>query len=268
MSDSFIEALTSGAFSLSAVGSIFSGDVSIDLRDSALFRREGDFVFNDNSTTIHITMGFPEAQRETAKPQQASPVAEVIARSADADGETKGWSDSPAPSRLNEADQQQPPRAPFTLKTTLVFDDRDIAEIAGFQFAGMRVVVVSEKIDQTAIPGYEPFHLKHNGESLALQPCNVWRKHRGGGEEGIPYLPTPGLVNTPRSENVGDLKSEDSRVLTLHRLPLGESIGLGGQDTVFAPEAIADVCVAVIQSERSGRTFASTPALLLLPNLK
>ncbi|MBO9468207.1 hypothetical protein J7443_23475 [Tropicibacter sp. R15_0] len=247
-----------GGFSFSAFGSILSGDVSIDLRDTAFFRNDKNFNYTDNSKTTIIILNAPPRNENGSDGSgdrgRSERKVQTLEQSETQYTVSKNCND----------DHPELPSAPFKLKTTLVFDDADIVAFSEFKLGGVPVTVVGDKLSRALVPRYSAFDLAQVKGKLALRSNDTWALFRTKKYAEIPPFPEAGVIETPSYSAAGHLKS-DERVLSLYRLPLDVPISLSGQDTVFASNAITDVCMAMVRTCGPNATLASSPILLILP---
>lgn len=160
------------------------------------------------------------------------------------------------------------PHAPFTLRTTLCFDDPRIGLLEGFQVSGLHVSVVSRQEMQDGLTarldGYDPVTVRADASKLKFADCRNWQADARPVFSRLPPFPSGHVVTSPSARAVAQ-RLAAHRTLTLYRLPKDRPISLNGQDVLFSANAVSDVCLAVVRSARNDRTFAGPPTILVLP---
>lgn len=155
--------------------------------------------------------------------------------------------------------------APFSVDTTLVFDDHRIKEWTDLTLPKINVLVLYGYKRRVAIKNYPPYTVIRESHGTTIGHEGGWSSSNDTKSPKVEHGPEGENVEVPGIRLISQARQARYSV-SLYYAPLGETIIINGQKCVFTKAAYREIYISVLRSHVREKVFVRNMSVVAVPS--
>ncbi len=214
------------------------------------------------SYNVLVIPGFHIAPRQPEDIERLKPTEDA---SADRASSSPNQNLEDAPAAPSAAPPLEAP--PFTIKTTLSFDDPAISKYDIVDLGGFPVFVLTDCRAELALPPQPPIQLTRTGNLCDLAEDAPWQRIGRKRAYRIPQAyPNDQLMAINRMRLRSQLWFGRSRTASLYQIPTDTRFTIAGQNAIFSSNTFSGLFCVIVRKHEPKAVYVRRIALICLPH--
>lgn len=247
--------ITAALLSAPIEGSIFGPNTT-------LLDRSRTIHHHHTSYNVLLVPGFHIAARQPEDTDRPGPVEAALA-----DGPSSSPNQKTGESSDKAAAAPPPKAPPFTIRTTLSFDDPDISKYDVVDLGGLPLFVLNRTRTRLSLPPQPPIHVARTENTCNLVDDPPWQAVGRKRNYRTPQAYPEGQAMTIDGAKLrSQLWFDRNRTASLYGIPTDTRFTIAGQNMIFSSNTFCNLYLLIVRKHEMSSVYIRRIALLCLPH--